>query len=296
MPLTLTRSDNVPRLIHAAPIGICITDEDGLFEMANPAYCAFSGYAEAELLGRPFTLLMPEADREALIAQHRHFMQGDEEHDERREWEVICRSGERRSVIAESSRLEDDAGRPKRVTFITDITERKAMEQRLDFLARHDDLTGLLNRRAGMARLEEEIARSHRQGTSLCVAIADLDQFKLINDRYGHATGDDVLAGVTELMQGNLRRYDILARMGGEEFLLILPDVTLDEAHQGLERLRALVAHATLGQAGVGVTLSAGTAMLAPGEASRTLLERADRALYRAKQAGRNRVLDACGA
>ncbi|WP_046079483.1 GGDEF domain-containing protein [Halomonas sp. HG01] len=291
MPLTLTRSDNVPRLVRAAPIGICITNEEGILEMVNPAYCAFYGYAEEELLGQPFTMIIPEASREAMIARHRDFMRSEEEQDKRQEWEVVGRDGETRSIIAESSRLEDDAGRLKRVTFITDITERKAMERRLDFLARHDDLTGLLNRRAGMARLEEEIARSHRQDSPLCVAIVDLDHFKQINDRHGHATGDEVLAGVAELVQANLRCYDILARMGGEEFLVILPGVTHAQAHETLERLRTRVASASLGRSALAVTLSAGIASLRADDASHVLLERADRALYRAKQDGRNRTL-----
>ncbi len=289
--MPLTHIDHVPRLIRAAPIGICITDEAGLLEMVNPAYCTFYGYREEELLGRPFTMLAPEDSREDMIARHRRFMRGEEEHDERQEWEAICRDGERRSIIAESSRLEDDAGRLKRVIFITDITGRKAMEQRLDFLASHDELTGLLNRRAGMARLEEEIERSLRQGTPLCVAICDLDHFKQINDRYGHATGDEVLKGVAELMQGDLRRYDILARMGGEEFLLILPGVTLEQARLGIERLRRRVEGARLSRAKLDMTLSAGLASLEADEASHVLIERADRALYRAKQEGRNRSL-----
>ncbi|WP_192813925.1 GGDEF domain-containing protein [Halomonas smyrnensis] len=290
MPLTLTRSDNVPRLICAAPIGICITNEAGILEMVNPAFCEFYGYAEEELLGRSFALVVPEAEREATLRRHRCFMQGDEEHDERQEWEVVGRDGETHSIIAESSRLKDDAGRLKRVIFITDITERKALERRLDFLARHDELTGLLNRRAGMARLGEEIARAHRQGGPLCVAIIDLDNFKQINDRHGHATGDEVLCDVAARLGGELRDYDVLARLGGEEFLVILPGATQEQAHESLERLRTRIASASPGRSDLFVTLSAGIAALRADEACHVLLERADRALYRAKQDGRNRT------
>ncbi|WP_369335750.1 GGDEF domain-containing protein [Halomonas sp. ND22Bw] len=291
MPLTLTRSDGVPRLVRDAPIGICITSEDGTYEMVNPAYCAFYGYAEEELLGRPFTLIMPEASQAAMLARHRDFMQGEAEHDDRQEWEVVRRDGERRSIIVESLRQEGDDGRPRRITFITDITERKAMEQRLEFLARHDELTGLLNRRAGLARLEEEISRARRHGTSLCVAICDLDHFKLVNDRHGHAVGDRVLQGATERMEEALRGYDVLARLGGEEFLVILPGARQTEARCAIDRLRERLAATPLGEERIPLTISVGLASLEANEASHLLLERADRALYRAKRDGRNRTL-----
>ncbi|MDR5865345.1 GGDEF domain-containing protein [Halomonas koreensis] len=291
MPLTLTHPDNVPRLVHAAPIGICITNDAGIFEMVNPAYCEFYGYREEELLGRHFTLVVPEAMRERLSELHRRFIQGEELHELREEWEVVRRDGETRSIIAEAARIMDDAGGVKKVTFITDITERKALERRLDFLARHDELTGLLNRRAGMERLEEEIDRSGRHGTALCVATLDLDHFKQINDRHGHGVGDEALQAAAELMRAELRRYDVIARMGGEEFLAILPGASPAEAEHGIERLRARLAAATLTRRGLTLTLSAGIAALDADATGHRLLERADRALYRAKLAGRNRVL-----
>lgn len=290
MPLTLTHPDNVPRLIHAAPLGICITNAEGIFEMVNPAYCDFYGYREEELLGRHMTLVVPEADRARLTELHTRFIHGEDDGERREEWEVVRKNGERRSIIAEAARIVDDRGGVKKVTFVTDITERKSLERRLDFLARHDELTGLLNRRAGLARLEEEIARSRRHDTPLCVAIGDIDHFKQVNDHHGHGVGDRVLQGAAEVMQHALRRYDVLARLGGEEFLMILPDAPLPQAQQGLERLRRRLAQAVLTSAGLTLTLSTGIAAFAPGETSHALLERADQALYRAKTEGRNRT------
>ncbi|RTQ99872.1 GGDEF domain-containing protein [Halomonas nitroreducens] len=290
MSLTLSHPDNIPRLISAAPIGICITNADGIYEMVNPAYCDFFGYREDELLGQHFTLVVPEAHRSMLSQLHDCFIQGEDAREIRQEWEVVRKDGAQRSIIAEAVRLVDGHGAVKKATYVTDITERKRLERRLDFLARHDELTGLLNRRAGLARLDEEIARARRQGTPLCVAICDLDHFKQINDRHGHAMGDEALQGVAEVMHAELRRYDVLARLGGEEFLVMLPGAARPAAEQAIERLRARLEDARLGKPDLALTVSAGIAGLAEGDSGEALLERADRALYQAKRQGRNRT------
>lgn len=108
----------------------------------------------------------------------------------------------------------DPGGAVRKVTYVVDITERKQMERRLDFLARCDELTGLLNRRAGLAHLEEEVARSQRYGVALSVAACDLDHFKQVNDRHGHAAGDRVLREAAARMVQALRQQDQVIRMG----------------------------------------------------------------------------------
>ncbi|MFG6177884.1 diguanylate cyclase [Halomonas sp. THAF12] len=289
MPLTLTGPDDIPRLIRAAPIGISITDAAGRYEMVNPAYCDFYGYTEQELLGQPFTMMVPSEQRRRLLEMHQRLIRGEEDLARRQEWEVRRKNGERRTVIAEAARIFDNTGEAKKVTFVTDITERKALERRLDYLARHDELTGLLNRRAGLARLEEELERHRRLGGALCVAICDLDHFKQVNDRHGHAVGDEALQGAADVLLRGLRHYDVLARLGGEEFLVILPGVTRPGAETSLERLRCKLSATPLARPRLHLTFSAGVAALAGNEeASHALLERADRALYRAKASGRN--------
>lgn len=292
MTLPLEPFDTTETVIRAAPIGICITGAEGHFEMVNPAYCDFYGYREQELLGQHFTLLVPEADHALMNDLHARFIAGDGDTEASHECEVRSKDGRPRSILATATRIQDDRGSVKKVTFVVDITARKAMEQRLDFLAHHDELTGLLNRRAGLGLLEEEIQRSRRYGTPLCVASCDLDHFKRVNDRHGHAVGDRVLNDTARMMKQAMRQHDHVIRLGGEEFLLLLPGVTQDEASQAVERLRQRFASTPIADVRLHLTLSAGIAQLEGDEQADALLERADRALYGAKAQGRNRVRD----
>ncbi len=285
--------DNTMRLIQAAPIGICVTNAEGRFEMVNPAYCELYGYRREELLGQPFTLVVPEHNRRLLADLHDSFIAGDSDEALAREWEVLDRAGESKNIMVRAARIVDAAGEVKKVTFVVDITERKAMERRLEFLACHDELTGLLNRRAGLAKLEDEVARSQRYGSSFCVAACDLDHFKRVNDRYGHATGDKVLRETADLMRSQLRRCDHVIRLGGEEFLILLPGVGQQDAWRALDRLRHHLSATPLAEVNLQLTLSCGVAQARETDTSDTLLERADDALYQAKDAGRNRVVQA---
>ncbi len=287
---------NTENVIKAAPIGVCITTPSGHFEMVNPAYCDFYGYRQEEVLGQHFTMVVPEANRAVLSALHNDFMQGNENQELRQEWSVITKNGEVRTIIAEAARMEGEDGEPRKVTFIIDITQRKQLEERLkqanerlDHLAHHDELTELFNRRAGLQRLEEEIKRSERYGSTFSIAIYDLDDFKAINDAYGHSTGDIVLKQITKLVNEALRDTDLHIRLGGEEFLIIMPGVDAAEAYIAMERVRETVAHAALTEHQLTVTLSSGIDSYVDSSGTR-LLDRADKAMYQAKQAGRNHV------
>jgi diguanylate cyclase len=164
--------------------------------------------------------------------------------------------------------------------------------KRIEELAELDELTGSFNRRSIMRMLDEEIARSERNGSPCSVALIDLDHFKRVNDTYGHPTGDEVLRTFAITMFANIRSVDRFGRYGGEEFLLVLPDLPNDGAARALDRLRAIVADLDWSafSPGMQVTLSAGVATLNPDETTDNFLARADSALYAAKAQGRNRI------
>src|ERR1700730_10001462 len=168
----------------------------------------------------------------------------------------------------------------------------KEAYKRIEELAELDELTGASNRRCIMRMLDEEIARAGRSGSPCSIALIDLDWFKRINDGYGHPTGDEVLRTFAIPMFANIRSADRFGRYGGEEFLLVLPDMAADNAARALDRLRAIIADLDWSafSPGMKVTISAGVATLKPGETPDTFLARADSALYAAKARGRNRI------
>lgn len=166
-----------------------------------------------------------------------------------------------------------------------------------DAVLRHqactDPLTQLSNRRSVLESLRREVAAAERSGRPLALAMGDVDHFKDINDRHGHHTGDNVLQAVAKVLRGGVRQMDLVARWGGEEFLVLLPGSDLTESVVVAERLRAQVAAlvSTSPKGPVPVTMTFGLALMKPGESGEQLIARADQALYEGKQAGRNRVI-----
>jgi diguanylate cyclase (GGDEF)-like protein len=173
--------------------------------------------------------------------------------------------------------------------------ELKEAYKRIEELAELDELTGSFNRRCIMRMLDEEIARAGRSASPCSIALIDLDWFKRINDAYGHPTGDEVLRTFAITMFANIRGVDRFGRYGGEEFLLVLPDMAADNAVRAVDRLRTIIAELDWSafSPGMTVTISAGVATLRPNETPDTFLARADRALYAAKARGRNRITSA---
>jgi two-component system cell cycle response regulator len=167
--------------------------------------------------------------------------------------------------------------------------ELVAQGLRLESMLREDALTGLLNRRAILSQLGGTISGARRHGHPLSVAMVDLDNFKAINDEHGHAAGDEVLVAAVRAMRAHLRAEDQLGRLGGEEFLVVLPETDEHAATRVAEKLREEVAGA---RGPVPVTCSVGVATW-DGETPEQLLRRADEALYAAKDAGRDRVIAA---
>ncbi len=186
-----------------------------------------------------------------------------------------------------------------RLAFPADIAQKiiirplKSHYQSIKSMAHYDKLTGCLNRNTASSVINEEFDRFHNNKLPLTVMMADLDHFKLINDNYGHQTGDAVLERFADTARCSLRRSDILCRWGGEEFLIMLRGTVLQEGLNIAERLRRSVADLTIPpieKAGM-VTVSIGVATLPPQRTLKQLLSDVDQALYRAKNLGRNMVM-----
>jgi diguanylate cyclase (GGDEF)-like protein len=166
---------------------------------------------------------------------------------------------------------------------------RRAHEEAL-LASRTDLLTGLPNRRRILELLDEALAADRVESSGFCLAIIDLDQFKCINDTYGHDAGDAVLQHFADTCRERLREQDMLGRMGGEEFLLLLPDIRLNEAVRVIEKIQRRLPPAKPGGGAfeIGVTFSAGIAEALPQDDQNSLIRRADHALFEAKRHGRN--------
>ncbi|TXT39935.1 MAG: PAS/PAC sensor-containing diguanylate cyclase [Comamonadaceae bacterium] len=178
---------------------------------------------------------------------------------------------------------------------VQDITEQKELQWKLEREARTDPLTGCINRRHFLELAEHELARARRYGEPLSVLMLDLDHFKLINDQHGHPVGDVVLQRLVQICQASLRAEDAVGRLGGEEFAILLPESSIQEAQEAAERLCLAIAATEISLnegSSIHFTASIGVATLAREDADiHTLIGRADKALYEAKHAGRNRVV-----
>ncbi len=189
--------------------------------------------------------------------------------------------------------VDDDGVYYGRVWFFRDVSEAKRAESELFQMATTDSLTGVINRRHFIVCANEELQRALRYERSLSALLIDIDHFKLVNDRHGHAVGDQLLVALTRRLKLSLRQQDILGRLGGEEFCMILPETDLEAALKVAERLCRDVASWEMPIDGGThhLTISIGVSESRPGERIvDTLLLRADRAMYTAKEEGRNRV------
>ncbi|WP_127477152.1 diguanylate cyclase [Sulfurivermis fontis] len=270
---------------------LLIDPADGRIIDANKAASTYYGYDIDQLRTMKITAintLAPEdirAEMERARSENRnHF-----------NFRHRLASGEIRDVEVYSGPLDIDSQRLL-YSIIIDVTDRKRMERELEEMATTDALTGLPNRRHFLTRLEEQLARLDRAVTPCAsVMMLDLDHFKKINDTYGHAAGDAVLRHVAKLMRDNIRKIDIPGRIGGEEFAILLPGIGPAEARVTAERLRETIAATPValddGESLL-LTISIGISEILPTDNRIDApLTRADAALYRAKESGRNRTV-----
>lgn len=263
----------------------------------SPSCVSITGYSQAEFAADPGLLesIVHADDQELLHQHHVEFASPDEDS---LDFRIIRRDGEVR-WLAHGCRPvygPDGQFRGRRASN-RDITERKKLEQELERQAHVDYLTGLANRRHFLELAELELARALRYEKHLSVLMIDIDHFKKVNDRHGHKAGDEALRRLSEVALKVVREVDLVGRLGGEEFAILLPETDGEKAVEVAERLRNSIAAIEIGLesgAAFHFTVSIGVASLTQESADiDALLSQADQALYEAKHAGRNRV---CGA
>lgn len=169
--------------------------------------------------------------------------------------------------------------------------ELKRNEKKITQLMLTDQLTDIPNRRHFDKRIAEEIERAKRYQNVLCLAMGDIDKFKSVNDTYGHDVGDEVIRRFASTLDENKRGSDFVARIGGEEFVLILPETPLEQAQLVLDRIRIFFSEQCYEQIEGNITASFGISLFEPGDDPETLIRKADKNLYKAKESGRNRVI-----
>ena len=289
-----TENNLLVTALTSAANAIIITDKNAIIKWANPAFYKLTGYAAYETIGRrPSELLKSDRQDDTFYQDMWRVLLSGEN------WrgEIINRRKDG-SLYHEELNIASVKNSIGEITHFVgikeDISERKNFEERLQKLASTDSLTGLFNRRVFMERLEQEIARYHRIGSgSAAILMLDLDFFKRVNDTFGHAMGDEVLKRLAAIMISNARHIDVTARLGGEEFAIILPSTDIEGAFCVADRIREQVAAETFvyEQQHLQITVSIGLTTLKNVDTSaEKVLIRADKALYVAKESGRNRT------
>ncbi|HWH13473.1 MAG TPA: diguanylate cyclase, partial [Miltoncostaeaceae bacterium] len=270
----------------ASPLGAALFTTDGEYLRVNAELCRLLARTPDDLLGRRDQEFTHPDDRAADVDAAWRILRGEMDV-WRTEKRFLTPSGGTVWVIANLVFIRDDAGRPLCwLGQFQDIGPRKRREERLAHLAEHDELTGAANRRGVMRALERRLADT--AGGALLVL--DLDGFKAVNDRYGHAAGDDLLVAVAAALHARLREGDVVGRLGGDEFAVILPGT----GAEGARAIAAVLANAVARAARGAVTASCGIALYAEGAGSdpAALLARADAEMYRAKSARRAAAAD----
>ncbi len=290
---------------------LSVTLPGGAITLFNRGAELVTGYSRDEVVGRPYReVLLASNDRPTAMRVGQDILEGRFGSVGKHEHYIVTKAGEPRLISWTFTMCRDEAtGRCDVVAFGFDVTEQRTMQASLQEakaeleranaelkrLATTDYLTELVNRRQADVLLEREIARGRRCQTPVGIALMDIDRFKAINDAHGHETGDAVLVHVAKLLCGRLRASDIVARYGGDEFLLILPDTALEDSAGVANMLRGRLAAdpALCDDLEVALTGSFGVTVLRPGEnlSVNDLLRMADEAMYSAKRLGGNRVV-----
>lgn len=278
-------SEELIEFLYIAPVALLKCDRSGEIRLCNPK-CVSTFLALLNLSALPnFIELLTASDKSLVELIHQAKMPGEI----CRDYRVWIDAVEQSFVFSFDIHL---TGKGELLVAFRDVTQAVNYEQELDRLAKFDDLTNLYNRKYFIDIAEREIERALRYQHPISLLIADLDHFKQINDNFGHLAGDTVLKRLGAIINTSVRTVDTAARFGGEEFCLLLPETDLENASFVAEKIRRNTETAAIEYDGerIQTTLSVGVAQLAPGESLEKLMNRADQALYSAKELGRNRV------
>jgi diguanylate cyclase (GGDEF)-like protein/PAS domain S-box-containing protein len=278
--------------------GILVTDAEGNIESVNPAFSVITGYAAEEVIGKnPSILASGRHDQAFYESMYQSLEQTGH-------WQgEICNRRKNGQLFFEwmaINAVRDVTGRlTNYVAVFSDFTARKAAEEQVLFLSQHDPLTGLANRALLLQQLQRAIAHARRNETKLAVIFIDLDEFKDINDRFGHEVGDDVLKAVAQRLVQSARAEDTVARLGGDEFVMLIEDLVDAEHVTAIagKIMASLISPITVDGGTLRTFASTGIAIFPddgadPGE----LIRNADMAMYGAKQGGGDACQRHCGA
>jgi diguanylate cyclase (GGDEF)-like protein/PAS domain S-box-containing protein len=268
-------------------------DRDGIIRYVSPSIQQIGGYTQESLAGQPVLKLVLPEDRDRVRSVHLAALELPAQ-TLMVEFRALTFDGDTRWFEATTrSVLGENDETVGVVSAIRDIAHRKQTEAELTRAATTDPLTGLCNRRGFDDEFAKRLAEARGSRREGCVAVFDVDHFKRVNDSYGHDAGDQVLESFASIARRTVRDSDLVGRLGGEEFGIILPGVTLDQAQYICNRLRIAVSQTTLfcGTESIRVTVSAGVARFDGHAKPDRVLKAADKALYAAKNAGRDRLM-----
>lgn len=284
-------------VVQTAYDGVITVDETQTIKLMNDAAKYIFGVTSEKVVGTNLSRFIPQRYRvkhPEYLSSFRHSSVDARQMQSRTPVRGLRSDGNEFPVEVTISKIR--VGNELEMTaVIRDISERERLIDELSRAAKHDSLTGIFNRRHGTESLKTELTRCERFNHVVSVVMFDLDHFKLVNDSHGHPCGDKVLVFVAKIASQTLRDIDVLCRWGGEEFLILLPETSGEDAANLAERVREAIAENPVvgcGEQPIGVTASFGVAAADGKDTTpEALIDRADKALYRAKALGRNRVV-----
>lgn len=290
MDVSLRRKaeDDRRRFFNLSPDLLCVAGFDGFFRELNPAWTRLLGWDMEELLASPWITFVYPDDRAMTLAVSDRLRRGESLPVVENRYR--CKDGSWRRLSWKITVVEEEE---RFYAVARDVTELKEVADSLRRMSCTDPLTGVCNRACFMERVFREVERAQAGGHVIALLYVDIDHFKTINERYGHASGDAALCCIATTVRRCIRSADVVGRMGGEEFGVLLPSTSREEAHVVAERIRSGVEGATVGDdTPFGVTVSIGLVASPPLLSAERLFCVAEEALQKAKTAGRNRVAE----